>query len=58
MLNAEKSVGVIVDSVQTNTLELNSDNKEGIKMQGQEINKKGRMEKKRVELTRQLNNDK
>lgn len=58
MLNAEKSVGVIVDSVQTNTLELNSDNKEGIKMQGQEINKKGKMEKKRVELTRQLNNDK
>lgn len=51
-------MGVIVDSVQTNTLELNSDNKEGIKMQGQEINKKGKMEKKRVELTRQLNNDK
>lgn len=57
MLNAEKSVGVIVDSVQTNTLELNSDNKEWIEMQGQEINK-GKMEKKRVELTRQLNNDK
>lgn len=50
-------MGVIVDSVQTTTLELNSDNKEGIQMQMETRNKQG-TGKKRVELTRQLNNDK